>query len=88
MNTSRDAHAAVMDRDASKEIKTNSEDHSQFNDSFNAKTAFADLKAKTLLVFALDANTPEGIAAATGAQLIRLLRADGIRSDQISVAWR
>ncbi len=86
MNASRDAHATVMDRDASNESKTNSEDHSQFNDTI--KQSFAVLKARTLLAVALSPDTPEGIAAATGAQLIRLWRESGITAEEVAGGTR
>jgi len=84
MQSSRDARVAVIDHDTSKEIAT--KDNPRFNNSF--KESFADLKARTLLAHALSPDTPEGMAAATGAQLVRLWRSYGITEDQISIAWR
>ena len=51
--------------------------------SFDYKRAFLELKISTELAYALHAGTPEGVAAATGARLIRLLRERGITAARL-----
>lgn len=52
--------------------------------SVDYKLGFLEVKAATLLSYALNADVPEGVATATGAQLVLLLRKNGITKDRLT----
>jgi hypothetical protein len=54
----------------------------------NLKPYFINWKVATLLSHALHSETPDGSAAATGAQLVLLLRKNRITADELEFSIR
>jgi hypothetical protein len=54
--------------------------------SFDYKRRFLEVKAATLLSYALHADTPLGAALVSGSQLIFTLRENGIRSAKLTLS--
>jgi hypothetical protein len=63
--------------------KLEDSNESRSESSGDFKADFAGVKIATLLAYGLHPDTPEGVAAATGAQLLLLLRRTGIRADRL-----
>jgi hypothetical protein len=69
---------------ARKNLKLARHNNPRSDNPFNLN--FLDLKATTLLSHALHVETPPAVAAASGAQLVLLLRENGITADQLMFA--
>ena len=81
MKFARNANAPAMDQGECSKLEG---DAGKPETSLDYKRGFVGVKAAVLLAHALSPDTPEGIAAATGAQLIRLWRQNGVTAEEVA----